>query len=147
MLHPEVLATSNTSVPSSSTNTPHTIPNWSVFPLSSGQLLGDCWEINSAVKMDTACYSVYVGGTWKKPNHSFLFEVLESQLASDAFLKQVWTFTSCMCTALVHLHTCSRACMLESNDVYRYPHDTSDWKSRLHPHGSVIGLHRGRAAH
>lgn len=84
MLDPEVSVTSNTSVHSISTNTPDTIPNWPVFPLSSAQLLGDCWEINPA-KIDSVCYSVYVGGAWKKTNYSFLFEDLDSQLSSDAF--------------------------------------------------------------
>lgn len=63
MLDPEVLVTSNISMRYSSANTLHTIPNWPLFPLSSAQLLGDCWKINPAVKIDSACYSVYVGGT------------------------------------------------------------------------------------
>lgn len=55
MRDPEVLMTSNTSVHSSLTNTPHTISNWPIFPLNLAQLLGDCWEINPAVKIDSAC--------------------------------------------------------------------------------------------
>lgn len=93
--------TSNTSVNSSSTYTTCTIPNWPVFPLSSAQLLGDCWEINPAVKIYAVCYSVYVGGTWKKPNYSFSFEDLESQLSSDAFLKPKSSFD------FYFLHVCS----------------------------------------
>lgn len=147
MLDPDVWVTSNTSVHSTSTNTPHTIPNWPDFPLRSAQLPGDSWEINPPVKIDSARCSFHVGGTWKKSDHSFLFEDLKSQFSSNAFPQiqnKPWLLLP---PCAQHLYICSRACMLESIDLDRCPHDTSDWKARLHLHRSVIGLLRGRTAH